>query len=128
MPISQSDIRAKIKQLREYWYDDDNSLRFVERVEKRLRNLVLKEKLVDSKAIMDIVDETRKRINAANMLLQNDEEMTELNRRLLFREKKVYQFFLDRLDGKDLDQQVEGVGKLLDEELKSVGLLGETDS
>ena len=128
MSISQSDIRAKIKQLREYWYDDENSLKFVERTEKRLRNLVLKEKLTDSAAIADIVAETRNRINTANLLLQNDEEMTEMNRRLLFREKKIYQFFMDRLDGKDLDKQFEGVGKLLDEELKSVGLLAETDS
>ena len=124
---SQSDIKDKIKKLREYWFDDENSLKFVVGVEKRLRALVLKEKLKDSKVITDIVEETRKRISAVNALLTNDEEMSEMNRKLLFRERKVYNFFLDRLDGKKVDQQFESVGRLLDEELKNAGLMKDED-
>ena len=123
MSITQSDIKDKIKKLREYWIDDEESLKFVASVEKRLRNMVLKEKLAESKAINEIVDEARGRIKAIDTLILNDEEMSEMTRRLLFRDKKVYQFFIDRLDGKDLDQQYEKVGQLLDTELKGSGLL-----
>ena len=120
---TQTDIKDKIRKLREYWSDDEDSLKFVVGVEKRLRALVLKEKLSDSKAISDIVEDARRRISAINAILTNDEELPEMKRKLMFHERKVFQFFLDRLDGKKLDQQYEAVGRLLDEELKNAGLM-----
>lgn len=117
------DIRKKLEQLRKYWFDDNMSLKFVDATENRLRNLVFKEKLAESKAVMDIVEETQQRIRAVDILLTTDEEMSEMERKLLFREKKVYGFFLDRLDARKLDEQFERVGKLLDDELRNVGLL-----
>lgn len=122
MAQNEQDIRNKIAKLREYWIDDDMSLQFVKGQEKRLRDVLVKEKLVDSQAIRLIVEDTMKRISVIDKLLSNDEEMSEMERRLLFREKKVYNFFIDRLEAKDIDQQFERIGKTLDEELRSVGL------
>ena len=127
MAISQSDIKEKIKKLKEYWLDDEMSLRWADGVEKRLRSLILKEKLVESKAILEIVEETHRKISAIDVLLRTDESLSDIERKLLFREKKVYTFFLDRLDGKNLDQQFERVGQLLDTELKSAGLIKDED-
>lgn len=123
MAISQSDIKEKIKKLKEYWLDDEGSLKWIDGVEKRLRAMVIKEKLVENKAIIDIVDDAKKKISAIDVLLRTDESLSDIERKLLFREKKVFNFFLDRLDGKDLDRQFERVGQLLDTELKSAGLM-----
>jgi len=123
MATNEQEIRGKIQKLREYWIDDEMSLKFVSSVEKNLRNLLVKEKLVDSQAIRSIVEDAQKRISVIDVLLKSDDKMTELERQLLFREKKVYDFFINRLEARDLDQQFDRVGQMLDEELRSTGLM-----
>lgn len=123
MANNEQEIRAKIARLREYWIDDEMSLKFVSGMEKNLRNLLVKEKLVDSQAIRLIVDDIKKRISVIDILLKSDEKMTELERQLLFREKKVYNFVMDRLEARDLDQQFDRIGKTLDDELRGAGLI-----
>lgn len=123
MATNEQEIRGKIQKLRAYWIDDEMSLKFVSSVEKNLRNLLVKEKLVDSQAIRSIVEDAQKRISVIDVLLKSDDKMTELERQLLFREKKVYDFFINRLEARDLDQQFDRVGQMLDEELRSTGLM-----
>ena len=120
MAFNDPKIEEKIKKLKEYWYDDDYSLRFVDEIEKKINRLVVAEELAQNKAIIAIVEDAKKRISVINLLLTIKEDMTTDERKLLIREKKVHQFYLDRFDGKDLDKKFEQVDTLLDAELKKI--------
>ncbi len=115
------EIDSKLKKLKEYWYNDDWSLKWVEETEKAIRRLIVSEELSKNKGIIPIIEDARNRIETINKLLIYDEEMTIDTRKMLMREKMVHQFYLDRFDGRDLDKRFEMVGKVLDEELKKIG-------
>lgn len=116
------EIRQKIKKLREYWFDDDYSLKWVDSVEKALRKVMVREKLSQNKAVLAILADVKDRLRVIDLMLVNDEEMTEDERRLLLREKKVHNFYLNRFDGSKVEEQFEKVGNILDEELKELGI------
>ncbi len=115
-------IEAKLKALREYWYNDDYSLKWVDQVEKNIRRLVTAEELAQNKAVIAIVEDSRNRVATINKLLIYDEKMDTDTRKLLIREKAVHSFYLDRFDGKDLDTRMDEVAKSLDSELENIGL------
>ena len=119
-PIGDPKIESKLKALKDYWYNDDYSLKWVEEVEKSIRRLVVAGKLSTNKAIVPILDDARNRISAINKLLVYDEKMETETRKLLIREKAVHQFYLDRFDGRNLDERFDQVGKVLDEELNKI--------
>lgn len=116
------EIRQKIDKLKEYWFDDDYSLKWVKEVEEALRRIIVKEELSENKGLVAVLDDVKSRIKVIDTILTFDEDLTDVNRKLLFREKKVHQFYLNRFEGKDVDEQFKKVGKLLDEELEKTGL------
>ncbi len=116
------ELKEKLKALREYWFDDDMSLKWVKEVELKLRKILVLEKLAQNRGAVAIVKDAKERVRIIDMMLTLNEDLTEIERRLLFREKKVHNFYLNRFDGKPLEQQFDMVGKLLDEELSDAGL------
>lgn len=120
MASNDPKIQEKIKQLKNYWYDDDYSLKFIEAIETKIRNLITAEELGQNKAVMAIVDDAVKRISTINKLLIYKEDMTDEERKMLFHEKKVHQFYLDRFDSRNLGEKFEQVEKMLDEEIKKI--------
>lgn len=115
-------IDAKIKALREYWYNDDYSLKWVDDVEKNIKRLVTVEELSKNKAVVAIIEDSSNRVNTINKLLVYDEKMDTEVRKLLIREKAVHNFYLDRFSGKDLNQRMDEVVKSLDNEMESIGI------
>lgn len=114
-------IEEKIKQLRNYYYDDIGSLKVVEAFEKKARTLILKDKLMENQSVILIVDEARKRVDTINILLQNDKTMTQENRIKLFAEKEAHQFYLDRFDNKEIEKRFEALEGALNRELDRIG-------
>lgn len=119
------ELKEKIKKLKEYWFDDEMSLKWVDEVEKNLRKIIVKEELVKNRAAVAIVKDIKDKLRAIDTMLTLNEDLTETERKLLFREKKVHNFYLNRFEGKKVEQQFDMVGKLLDEEMKGAGLLAE---
>lgn len=111
---------AKLQTLREYYYDDDYSLKWVEAVEKNIRQMVVTSDLMENKAVIAIVDDARKRIDTVNKLLIMDEQLTTEDRSKLYRERNVHQFYLDRFVGKDIDKRFEGINTVLDQEIERI--------
>ena len=114
-------ISEKIKQLRDYYYEDTGSLKVVEGFEKQARTLILKDKLMENQSVVAIVDEARKRVNLINTLLQTDSKMSEEFRQKLFTEKEVHQFYLDRFDNKEIEKRFESLEASLNRELDRIG-------
>lgn len=117
------ELEKKLKALKDYWYNDDYSLKWVEAVEKGIRQAIVAADLSKNKAVMPIVEDARNRISTINKLLVYDEKMDTDTRKLLIREKAVHQFYLDRFDGRDIEQRFTAVGKVLDDEMENIGII-----
>ena len=115
-------IIEKLKKLKDYWYNDDYSLKWVEDTEKLIHRMVAQSELAKHKAVLPIINDARNRISAINKLLIYDVEMPTEVRKMLIRERDVHQFWLDRFDGSNLEKRLEVVGQVLDQELESVGI------
>lgn len=113
-------VRAKLDQLKEYWYNEDYSLKWVEEVENSLRRLIATEELSKNKAVIPIIEDAKNRISAVNKLLIYDVDMPTDVRQKLIRERDVHQFWLDRFDGRDIDKRFDLVNKILDEEIVKI--------
>lgn len=118
-------VTEKLKQLREYYYDDDYSLKYIATVEKNIRTLVVQEELMQNKAVVAIVDDARGRIDTINKLLTMDEDLTTEARAKLYRERNVHQFYLDRFEGRDISKRFDGINGILDQELTRIGVIKE---
>ena len=110
--------KAKLKQLKEYYYENDFSMKWIESVEKNIRQLVAMEDLAKNSSIQAIVNDARSRINTVNQLLSIDEDLTTDDRKKLFAEKKVHQFYLDRFEGRSIEKRFDRINSILDEEIK----------
>lgn len=115
-------LEAKLKALKEYWYNDDYSLKWVDAVETKIRQAIVASELSQHKAVVPIIEDARNRISSINKLLVYDEKMDTDTRKLLIREKAVHQFYLDRFDGRDLDKRFDAVGRILDQEMENIGI------
>lgn len=119
--IGSPEIEAKLKKLKDYWYNDDYSLKWVADVEKKIRQMVASQDIAKLPTIKLITDDAKNRISTINKLLIYDEKMETEVRKMLIREKAVHQFYLDRFDGQKLDQRFDRVASVLDEELSNIG-------
>lgn len=108
----------KLKELREYYYDDDYSLKWIEGVEKNIRRLVATSEIMSTPAVIAIIDDARKRIDTINKFLTLDENLTQEDRNKLYRERNVHQFYLDRFEGRDLDKRFDSINSALDAEIE----------
>ena len=114
------EIIAKLDKLRAYWYDDDYSLKWIESVEKKLRNAIDAGELAKNKSVLPIIKDANDRIKAINLLLVNDEKMPQDIRNLLLKERAVHKFWLSRFSAEHADTKIETINSLLDEELKKI--------
>lgn len=108
---------SKLKKLREYYYDDEYSLKWVESVEKNIRKLIVLEDLTKNKSVIAIIDDAKKRISTINQFLTLDENLTQEDRNRLYRERVVHQFYLDRFEGRDIQKRFDSINSALDEEI-----------
>lgn len=120
--ITNPNIQEKLKKLRAYWYDDNDSLKYVDSIENRIRKLIVAEDLSHNKAIIEIVAEAKSRVETIDKLLIYKDEMTEMERKKLLTEKMVHNFYLSRFDGSGLDEKFNNVEKLLDDQIQRLGV------
>lgn len=112
--------KAKLKQLREYYYDEGYSLKWIDATEKNIRRLVAQEGLADMPSVAAIIEDAKKRISTINQIISFDEDLTMEDRKKLIAERKAHQFYLNRFEGRDIDKQFELVHKILDEEIERI--------
>lgn len=113
-------LQEKLKKLREYYYDDDYSLKWIEETEKKIRRLVVNDALKENQSVIEIINDAKARINTINKLLVYKEDITVEERNKLYRERDVHQFYLDRFEGRNLDDRFEQIEKVLDEEISKI--------
>lgn len=117
---NENSREIKLDKLKEY-YDSSEDSKILSDTEKRLRNLIVQSDLINHDAVIAIVNETKEKINGINIVLQFNEALTDLERKLLFRQRKVYQFFLDRLDPSAIDKKLQALDEFLDRKVEEMG-------
>lgn len=116
--MNNLEIQEKIKRLREYYYDDEMSLKVVDGIEQRLRQAITADKLAENKSVIGIVEEAERRVSMIDTLLITDEKMTQEVRAKLLTEKKVHRFYLERFDNKKKDEKYKSINEMLDQEIR----------
>lgn len=114
-------IIEKLKQLRDYYYDDAFSLKWIEETEKKIRKLIAQDNLTKNKSVVAIIEDAKNRINTINQFLTMDENLTQEDRNRLYRERTVHQFYLDRFEGRDIEKRFESINSVLNEEVNRIG-------
>lgn len=110
-------LQDKIASLRKI-YTSDEDLEFLSSSEKQFRKDIKLSKLLQNEIITEIVSRAQKHVDSISFLLANDEEMPAEDRAKLFRERKVHQWWIDRLSGKDAEQRIKSFVELVDNKLK----------
>lgn len=114
------EIQAKLKSLREYYYDDEYSLKWIADTEKNIRSLAVNEKLSENGSVQAIIEDATGRINTINQLLTYDETLTQEDRNKLYRERNVHQFYLDRFSGRDIEKRFSTISGIIDQEVERI--------
>lgn len=110
----------KLAQLRDYYWDNDDSLRYIDTIEKRLRAVIAKEKLKDNTAVVQIIADAASRVHVINASLQTDEKLTDSQRQALFVERRVHTFWLNRFDPSIIEKNYQAIDDMLDKELDRI--------
>lgn len=110
---SNSEIKTKILKLRTLLQVDDD-IPEVRKREKQARDLILKTSLMKNDAAIMMADECAHKIEGINSILINTEDISDLDRRLLQREREVHQFYLKRFRPEEELEALENLNKYLD--------------
>ena len=114
-------FRQKLEELRQYYYNDDPYLKWIDTVEKNIRTLIAREKLSENASVKAIIKDAKSRVEAIDQLLSNKEDMTEVERMRYFRDKYVHQFYLDRFEGTRIATRMDTIKGEVNEELAKIG-------
>lgn len=107
------DLKENLARAREMFLDPEDQ-KHLDDIEKKIRRDIAQSSLRSDPLIKRIIDEAQDKVSAINALLTYDEDLTDLQRRSLFKERSVYQFWIDRFVGPDVNKSMEQLSKFLD--------------
>lgn len=116
MAKTAQDIQDKLDIIRGLVLDEQ-SIRTITETEKTLRRLVVQHSLKDNDAAIAIVAAINKKIEDITFLLQTDENMNAEDRKILFRERRLHQFYKARLSGDEAEQTFDFLDQTLAEKI-----------
>lgn len=106
-------IQKKLADLRAEYIDADAQARITS-TEQALRRNIKEAELAKNPTVEKIIAEADKTIKEISYLLANDEDLTDVQRKALFAEKRVHLFWLQRLDGTRANQAIEAIEQTVD--------------
>ncbi len=95
---TQAETLKKLSALRDEYLSPDFQKR-VNETEEALRRNIERSNLSKHKVVQEIIEAAVKVLKDISWLLANDEDLTEVQRKELFAEKRVHKFWLERIDG-----------------------------
>lgn len=107
------DLKENLTRAREMFLEPDDQ-KMLDEMEKSIRRDIAQSGLRSDPLIGRIIEEAQNKVSAINTLLTYDEELTDLQRKSLFKERSVYQFWIDRFVGPDVSKKMESISKFLD--------------
>lgn len=117
---TESKIKEKLAALRAVYLDPDFQKRVTD-TENALRRNIARKNLAKDETVQEIIAAGEKAIQDISWLLANDEDIKEDQRLALFAEKRVHQFYLERLDGTRAQHALEVIQESVDSIAKGKG-------
>lgn len=109
----QRDIASRIKTLRSEYTSADAAAQ-INSTEEALRRNIKRAKLAEHEVVQEIAQAAVKAIADISFLLANDETLTSDQRGVLFAEKRVHRFWLERIDGTLAEQSLNAIKQTVD--------------
>lgn len=113
------DVQSKLDTLRTLVLDEE-SIRIISNTEKALRRLIVQSGLKDNDAAIAIVESINKKIADISFLIDSDENMTAEERKVLFRERRLHQFYKARLSGDQAEQTFDYLDSTISEKINQL--------
>lgn len=110
------EFQEKIDRAKKTFLEEEDQKALSE-IEKNIRRGIVQSELRSHPIIEQIISESQSRISAINTILQYDETLSDLERKALFKERSVHQFWVDRFVGPDVDSKMAALSAYLDERL-----------
>lgn len=111
-----SNIDAKMAKLLERMRDGrEDQLAEVVAIKKTLKTALLKKNLKDHPALTQLLSTLKKREEQYTMLLANKEDITELERRAMFAQRREVRFIISFFDGSE--KTIQNIENQLDYQL-----------
>lgn len=109
-------VLSDLKKLRAEFVDGDPQAKeTIAAWEQTAKRALITKSLEKHEGMVLILQELRDRIDRMNYLLSEDEEITDIDRRLVQREKRVYKWLLGLFE--TAEQTIDGVAKEVEEQL-----------
>lgn len=95
MQLNKDEFLKKFSTLRAKYLDND-SITWIDEAEAEIRNLFEESALSENPVFIRIAKDAQQRLGEIDFLLVENEELTDLERKSLFREKRVWAFIFER--------------------------------
>jgi hypothetical protein len=110
-------IQQKLSQLRQKYIGSDDSQAYVNDLEKEITNLFEEKRMAVNPIFQAIFKDAEKKLNDINLFLQNDEKLTDIDRRILFAQKNIWKFVFERFGLKLHDNAIALLKEIIDSKL-----------
>lgn len=110
-------LQQKLSQLRQKYVGSDDAQNYVNDLEKETIKLFDEKRMASNPIFQAIVKDAERKLNDINVLLQTDEKLTDIDRKILFAQKNIWQFVFDRFGMKLHDNAIAALKDLIDSKL-----------
>lgn len=113
----QQEIENKLRLLREKYTGSQDSQDVLDGVEKEFRQIIEEKRMVENPVFIMIMKDAECRLNEINTLLMNDETLSDLDRKILFKDKRRWTFIFERFGMKPHDDALKLLTVTLDQKM-----------
>lgn len=108
----------KIDLLRRMYSYDDESVQFLNDQEEELRKAIDEASVPKIPAIISLIQDAQKEIDAINHELQNNRKLDDLQRSTLFKARDIFEFWVSRLSGDKAQLVIKNIEEIVDRKLQ----------
>lgn len=111
------EMKQKMSSLRAKYVNSPDSQQYIDNLANEIEKLATEKDYAKNPLFEAIIKDAEKRLNEINALLMNDEELSDVQRKCLFAQKKVWIFIFERFSLVPHDNALKVLHTLVDQKL-----------
>lgn len=115
--VDVDEIQSKIEKLRTL-YKGTYNYSIIDSIEKSLRDSIRNSEIGHLDSVKGIIADAKNKISAIDSILSNDSDISEIDRKALIHEKKVWMFNIERFDVEHKNELLESIELQVDSMIK----------
>ena len=109
-------IAEKVQALKKK-YPSEQSFFLIEKEEKRIYQLLARQNVFQTEAIVSIVEILKGKVFDIKEMLSSDESLNDAQRQGLFRMREAFEYFIKLISPQEITNEIEQLEKGIDDEL-----------